>query len=936
MYGAPPPNYSPFGGQMDGGSAMLASILLPMLQTQMSKHGMVPAQFLPQQNMYDQLLARQFYNGQQLAMQIGAQRDARTYQEFFRGSYTALGMDPNTDRAKQQVERMSGDLAGIAPFLAAFMPEQFDAMHGRRGSALVMAQAMHRGGQTVIDPTTGRMRMRGDTAGQMTAKIFDSLYGPGATLEAMKGVSAGSAGMLYEELVHRGITDRSIGTMTGAQQTRALRKAGLSTDSAVREDMLVAYDASKATSRLKNMAGAVSAMRDIFGDSGNANAPMAQLIQALDQLTQGGLATMSPGKIEQMVRRTNYLAKTAGVSMEAVAGLTAGGAATADRLGVDRSFVPQMLQQTLAFGAGLNATGILSTPAWGASSKDKLTLMHQQLGLSAAASPNANRINALLRMSDQGLIDTSTPQGKRLAALAAAARRGDASALAGSEVTDDVAFRKLAEGAGMNGYVFQSILGARDANQEFGFKHNTGKLGLNMQYATDVTPAVRASFGNQVLGILNQHGVADAQKVSDRVGDRVAKALQNDRTIRQMADPKSRAKELGRIMKEATKAELMAGGMDEASADKIASEQAMRSAGEAGWGSFDSYQRRFGRSGIDTLRIYHPATMAAADRAEQDAMSDANMASALAGMGSGGPLRNFVDAVRESTSDTGPEELLLKVFGGTKMKFAGAPTSIAQAFIAANKMHASAARGTDGRLTKDGIKQQERANAILKALSDGKISEEQVSELAAGDPMLGQALRDAQRFEGFGGALREIGIDPNAVPEAYLNDAELARAMPAEMVQGELAKLVGNEGGSIKEALAAVASGDRSIVGAKALRSRATLLKLAREKGLVSGEGIAAERAGIDALLGSSDLTGNERDIVNRNREDYGVISDLGTDALDSAQEIRERLGGRLQEKAGQTKLTGTLTLVGLDKALLAATAGGDINTAALPPPATN
>ncbi len=928
MYDAPPPNYSPLGGNVDGGAAMLASVLLPILQMQMAKHGMVPAQFLPQQNMYDQLAARRFMEGQTLAMQHGAKRDAQTYQEFFRGAYTTLGLDPNSDRSKDQIKRMTGDLAGIAPFLAAFMPESFDAMHGRRGSALVMAQAMHRAGQQVIDPTTGRMGMRGETAGKMTQQIFDSLYGPGATVEAMKGISAGGAGALYEELVRRGMTDRSIGTM------RTGGTPGAWGSTPAREEMLIAHDASKAAARIKSMAGAVSAMKDIFGESGNANAPMAQLMQALDQLTQGGLATMAPGKIEQMLRRTKYLAKSAGVTMEAVMGLTAGGAATADRLGVDRMFVPQMLQQTLAFGAGLNATGLLSDPAWGASNKEKLSLMHQQLGLSAAASPNINRINALLRMSDQDLIDTSTPQGKRLAALAAAARRGDSAALAGSEVTDDVAFRKLAEGAGMNGYVFQSILGARDANQEFGFKHNTGKLGLGMQYATDVTPAVRASFGNQVLGILNQNGVADAQKISDKVGDRVAKALRNDATIRLMADPKSRAKELGRIMKDATKAELMASGMGEATADRIAGEQAMRAAGEAGWGSFDAYQRRFGRGGIDTLRIYAPATMAAANRAEQDAMSDANMSAALAGMGSGGPMRNFIDAIREADPNTNAEEILLKVFGGTKMKFNGKTTSIAQAYVAANKMHASAARGADGRLTEDGVKQQERANAILKALTDGKISEEQVAELAAGDPLLGQAMRDAAKLGGFGGALREIGIDPNAAPEAFLSDAELSKVMPAEVVQEELTKLVGG-GGTIKEAMASVVSGERSVIGARALRSRSALLKLARDKGLLKGEGVGAERAAIEALMGASDLSTEERDIVARNRDDYSVISDLGTESLDSAQEIRERFGAKLQDRAGQTKLTGTLTLLGLDKVLLAATSGGNVGDAALPPTPT-
>lgn len=961
MYGSTPPNYSPYGGQANNGTALLLSILTPLLQTQMSKFGLTPTQFLPQQNLYDQVIARQYMVGQQQAATITSQRDAQTYRQFFSGAYKAAGFDLTDGRSQAHIKRMASDLSGMAPIVAAFMPETFDALHGRRGSALVMSQAIHRAGQHRVDPTTGQTRMRGDTAGRISAELFDSLYGQGASIEAMRGISAGGAGAIYEDLSNRGMLDPSIGRLSKREQDRRIKDMRLSysdmdriaertTGSVndvrnavsnpaaapreVRDEMLITYDAAKARNRIKNMTGAVSAMRDIFGDSGNANAPMAELMKALDQMTQGGFATMSPGKIEQTVRRTNYLAKAAGVNLETVLGLTGQGAGTADRLGVDRSFVPQMLQQTLAFGAGLNTSGVLSQPAWGASGRDKMTLMHQQLGLSAAASPNINRVNALIRMNDQGLIDTSTPEGQKLAKLAAAAKRGDAAALSDSAITSDAAFGRLADKAGVNSHAFQTILGARDANQEFGFKYNTGKLGLKMQYMTDITPAMRQSFGGQLLGVLNENGVANSQKISDAVGNRIAASLRDDKVVAKMANPATRAAELARITKEATIAEMTAAGADSATISKITGDRNMRQVGEAGWGNFDGYQRRYGRSAIDTLRIFSPGVMAASTRAEQDAASDAANASAMSGLGSAGPMRNFIDAIREAGPDADAEKILYQTFGGVSNTVKRAPaTSIAKAYVAAQKLHATAARtGPDNKLTEDGAREQLRANAILQGLTDGQLDEEKIRELAGGNPELLRGLRDAVKAGGFDGALKEMGADTDAAPASFLSDAELSKAMPAEVVQKELSKMLGG-GTTLDDALGTILTGDRAVVGAKALRSRGALLKIARDRGLVQGEGLESERTAIDAVLNSKDLTDPERDVVARNREDYSLISDVGTEAVNSAAEIRDTLGARFQSAAGATKVTGTVTMKGLNEAMLALTMGGDINTSALSTP---
>ena len=972
MFGSRPPSYSPFGGQPDGMTAAIMAMLLPMLQTQMGAAGLVPSQMMPQQNLYDQMQGQQFSAGQLRAMEYGAKRDAETYKEFFSGAYTAMGFDPTAHKAPGHIKTLSDDVAYLAPYLAMSMPEDFDAMHGRRGSALVLSQAMHRAGRHQVDPTTGGSGMRADTAGRMAAEIFDTTYGPGATLEAMRGVSAGGAGMLYEDMLHRGLLDPSVGLMSRTEQEREVRGLKLGTADYDRiakrvsketgktfaasevqhahafgtagagrqeltDDMLTTVDAAKVKGRLTDMTAAVSAMRDIFGDAGNANAPMAELMQALDQLTQGGLSSKSPGQLEQLVRKTNYLAKAAGVSMDVVMGLTAQGGGIADRFGLDRAFVPQMLQSTLAFGGAATHAGLFSTPAWGASDKEKLTLMYQQLGLSAAASPNANRIGALIRMNDRDLFDkTATPAGKRLAALAAAAKSGDAKTMAGSEVTDDVEFGRLAREAGINSFTFHSLLNAREANQEPSNQYNIGKLTQNMQFETDITPVIQAAFGGQLMASLQTAGVPDSGVLANKIGNRVAEGLLKS-DPKERGDPAKRNAMITKLLQDATRVELHKAGATPAQIADVSADRQMRKAAEAGWSDFDRSQRTYYRSAEDTLRLNNPDVLAGMGKLEREAIIDGQTSSALAGAGSAGPLRNFVDAIREAKNDTGLDTIVYKTLGGFDQKYANANKTnvipITAAYMAAKQLLATAPVNAAGATTAAGVAQQQRANKILEALTTGKITTEQIKDFANGDATLQAGLEQARLHHGFGGALKTIGIDVNAAPASFLSDKQLMDVMPADMVRDKLAELAGGATPAIQDVLNDVFSGGREVQGARAIRSRTELLDLARKQKLVKGTGLAAERAGIEALLKDESLNAEDKETVRRNKHDYSLIEDLGTDAVDSAQEIREKIGARAGERQGTMKVTGTVEMISLDKAMLCLTTGSDLGTAASSPP---
>ena len=103
-------------------------------------------------------------------------------------------------------------------------------------------------------------------------------------------------------------------------------------------------DSKRAADKIKDYTGAVSAVRDIFGDNGNANAPMPQLLAALEHLSQGATGQMGAGKIESVLRQMRLVARDTGMGFEQMAGISAEVGAYGDTLGIAR---PVSVQNTL-------------------------------------------------------------------------------------------------------------------------------------------------------------------------------------------------------------------------------------------------------------------------------------------------------------------------------------------------------------------------------------------------------------------------------------------------------------------------------------------------------------------------------------------------------------------------------------------------------------
>lgn len=666
------PTYNPYGA--GGSSGMLMQAIMPLLQQQMAGGRYMPAQFMPMQGMADQFRARQFYEQQKEMMNMAAQQDRRTYERLFLGlsekSGTVVG------RKQQDAAReISGDIAGWSPFLAQVAPEAFDAAHGRRGSAVVLAQSISRAGTNMADPTTGRIGMSLTSQNALRRELFERLVGPSANLAEMKGLGAGQAGLVLEQMRQRGLAGGPLESRQAAlaglddstlqriakdnakpfsevKQIRdAARTGGQGFDASkfdqkLTGDMVSSFNAEKISRSIKSMTGAVSAMREIFGDAGHPDAPMQELFAGLEALTQNSMASNTGAQIEHMVRRTQALARGAGVSLEGVMGLSAGGAALADQFGLDRMYAVQATQGALASRQAVDATGLLNTKAYGNLDADKLTLFDQRLRLASAASPAVNRMNAILRLTDQGVIKGGAAQ-----AMADAIKAGKTSFEFGGKthsvaMNEDDLTNLLGDDVAPG--VLREAFRSTHANQEQGLQYRTMDLGRKLQREVDIDPQLRNIFASSANIALNGAGVGDAasrRDVSAAVGA-AAVAAMNGMNTNDMLDPAKRRSTIQAAAEAKLTTTLRDRGIN-LPPEKLQQLAAQMTAN--GLGSSDQFlmDQRYGGIGLQGyLQANNPAMLEAYDRAMSVAEAEAAMDTSLAGLGSAGFGARLSDALQ--------------------------------------------------------------------------------------------------------------------------------------------------------------------------------------------------------------------------------------------------------------------------------------------------
>jgi hypothetical protein len=410
--------------------------------------GMIgPGKFLPQQfpaqNLIDQAISSK-YSSATLAMSHRLRGDGFTAgtdnAEIFerlkglRSRFDKTALTPLGEaQMRNSAQIVNNDLTQA--LLSATVGPQVmeDLFFGQRGSREMLGRSVASIGFYRPDAVTGRERMTEQSLETFTNQIYSNLYGPDADLNDISGFSAGRTGTIMTDLARRGLLPASISKLTTEERRRSIRdnatdigKLKLSPDivkaleddapfeeiaqMAGGADAVRKIDATRVSNSLKEYSKAISTVREIFGDNGISNAPMGQLLAAMEALTQNSMGSMGPGKLENLMRRTQMAARDSGVSLEGLLGLTARAGAVADQNGLSRDYAPDAVIASMERVRALRENGGFA-PGFGRMDPDKAAIAFAEQNVQADASPVARLVAVAKRAIKENLLNPAVKGG---------------------------------------------------------------------------------------------------------------------------------------------------------------------------------------------------------------------------------------------------------------------------------------------------------------------------------------------------------------------------------------------------------------------------------------------------------------------------------------------------------------------------------------------
>lgn len=990
--GQPEPNmtfdFNAFGS--NPAAAMLGNMALPSL---FGATGTMPGQFFPTQNFYDQVQAKDYWNARQRAMVDAGPADRETYVRMLRGASRMTGRPYGLEQERAARTLASG-LSSVAPFAQQIMgPDLFDSLHGSRGSASVMAQFLHRGSLQSVDPVTGRTGMSGESAGAMARRIHGDFFGQGADLSQFKGLSAGRFGMLYDELQTRGAGAGSIGALSEAGQAEALSRdpsallrsverlrsdptdrnrkaladAGLGGMSAQDQDKKLAgssaaarqaveaikrslpdeldtikrdFDADRYTARIKNLSGVVAGMRDVFGDLGRPNAPMRELMEGLEKLTQGGLATQSHGALEQSVRTTQALSKMTGVGIQGMTALMARGAGLADQMGLERQFAVAGTQGAAAFGAAFGQAGNADTPHFQARSKEEMTALDQQLRMNAGRSGLANQLATTVRMVET-LEQQGLKPGARAAALAKAVRDGKATFVdpatgqSASAFQSESDWRTLMVDSGFKQEDVMRFARQRDTNRGVTSRLGIGDLVRDHAQGDELVPWYAQAQRSGIRDLLDARGVAGpaAERAADAASRAAAEAARSGRYTDEKGDvvrfnrrdDAARNAALGGVMRRS----LAASGV------KGVTDQEAALLAEGGFAAFDQATRQnpdtkaYG-TGLARLEANDPAVLERKRKIAEEAKITGAMRSSLAGLGQAGPLARISDLIQAPAKDLGTA--LASAFGGVD------PADVRNRLAQAGSM-------TDAELAARGITDADRVKAMSEQLVKSarsfegaksetdpelrasmlKAAQADVEGLTAGGAKAGDRIREILEARGLKPGQLDAVLKSGVAGVGGFNGKDLDRLRALKLAQSkglmksaEDAGMAAGATTGLRETDAALEAFDRHGAASGRAGGQAEALRAAEAMAGRGGEvagGLLADPASLKALgRGGVDLASGLHDkqlelaalAKKKGKSAAQLIADNDPDAKpllkgiqDDLKEVRRRQAAKPNEIPG-------------------------------------
>lgn len=668
MGGRGPLDISPITGLIgltDPGTKTILNSVVGSVLTSSLGGGYLPSQYSPTTNMYSQMQAMQATKGYSSAMQGAAQADRRGMFETARGMAQLTGSEFGP-REQEAAHKFADVASTMLPYLPATALESM-GVGGKTGLATAMAQNMFMGSRYATDPITGRRGIDPSNVGAMTGKVFENLYGEGKDVSQMGGITAGKAGEMYDVMNRKGLMG------SAAPRSKALEQIAKDMNMTVGEasslpeldTKIREMDANRISEKLKEMSKSVSAMKEIFGEMGQPDAPMGQLVGAIEALTQANLPSMDSAKTERMIRDTSNTAKAAGIDMPQMFRLMGSTAAMSDRAGVDRVFTPGITNQAvLENEASKRMFG--DSKAFGLSTAEKRLNMSQQLGVQATKDPRVQQMAAVARLVDQ--YKFKPKEGSELANVY--------DVITGKKEATEEETRKILnitsrpgglagflKDQGVSASVTRDLVANQSSNAEFMHKYDIGtKMGKSMQ--TEKVTRELSMYGEHVISRYAKdsttEGSADLKKEmlggAKELSQVVSRALMNPGSD-EVGDPQG-------IAKRAIEAHLKSKGIktsgagDDALIDSMSAGLAESAGGYAVRGNMGSYANM---ATTMSPKILREAAITRAEVGQQSKFQEI-----LRGVGKTDVGQRVADLLRDAGPNTSMKDGVAAILGFTR------------------------------------------------------------------------------------------------------------------------------------------------------------------------------------------------------------------------------------------------------------------------------
>ncbi len=405
-YGGGPPQAPPlpFLGMLGGPQSTMGratSALAPMLSEQM--RGMLNQFVIPfGANAADTYQAREYQIGQLRVQSQMADMDRVRTQDMMRGVLIAAGDNYTVKDGRRYLTgygreealgRMSGDTSQVLGFLSRMMPDTVDKL--LLGSRQVAAGSIYEGARFVPSNQTG---LTGQLdAGGITKGVMNEVFGTGPEMNLSKsyGMLGRPVGDAFSELVKRGF---------------------IGSDSDVNDPEQVGKNAGR---ELQKYLGAIKAVKEVFGDIGNPNAPMREIINGLQAITAGGLGTIDPSELRSMVTRFQTIAKETPLGYEGVQRASMRSNALAEQFGVHRQYMTNVMSSGGMREVASNSAYLASNykPSLYAMDQAQFAGFQEVLRAAGGSSAYGNVTGAMIEMGK--LSEQGTPMRAILDAMTA-------------------------------------------------------------------------------------------------------------------------------------------------------------------------------------------------------------------------------------------------------------------------------------------------------------------------------------------------------------------------------------------------------------------------------------------------------------------------------------------------------------------------------------